>query len=106
MALGTDGLVQEAVSISGSTEEVDLIRAWFRKDRERRANLGNFGSKAFEHRSLPGRDELEKLVPKMTITVEDIDGGARLTFATTDPTTIEQLGVWSTALAEERASRA
>jgi len=100
-----DGLVEEAVSLTGSPQDVALVREWLAKLREERANIGNFGTRAFLHRSLPGRDQLEKLVPVMTIRVDDIADGARLTFTTTDPEAVEQLAVWGRALTEERAAR-
>jgi hypothetical protein len=100
-----DGLVEEAVTRTGDADDVALIRRHFRVLREQRANVGSFGTRAFKHRSLPGRDQLEKLVPQMTIESSPVEGGARLVFTTRSEEARQQLAVWGTALTDERRSR-
>jgi hypothetical protein len=100
-----DGLVEESVAIDGKTETVELIRRHVAKMREERANFGDFSTPAFEHRSLPGRDQLESLVPQMTITATDIDNGARLVFATPSADGKRELNRWADALRTERTGR-
>lgn len=100
-----DGLVEEAVSLGGGDDDVSLIRRHFGIALERRTRIGNFGTRAFRHRSLPGRDQLESLIPSMDIRSESIDGGARLTYRTDNPEAVAQLAIWGAALTRERAER-
>jgi hypothetical protein len=105
-AITDSGLVETATALDGNPVSADLIRRHFVVLLEQRKFFGNFGTKQFKNKPLPGRDSLEKLVPKMVMTRTDIDGGASLTFATTDPETIRELTRWAAALTEERATRA
>jgi hypothetical protein len=103
--ISDSGLVETATALDNDPETEALIRQHFTVLYERRKFFGNFGTAQFKNKPLPGRDGLEKLVPKMTITQADIAGGATLTFATKDAKALAELRQWATALTEERAKR-
>jgi hypothetical protein len=100
------GLIETGTAIDNDPKTPELIRRHFAVLLEQRKFFGNFGTAQFKNKPLPGRDGLEKLVPQMVITKADIDGGATLTFATTDAQALSELKQWSAALTEERAKRA
>lgn len=92
------GLVETVLADDPSdADQVRLIREHLRHEGDR-FRTGDYGDPAAIHGDdMPGLAELEAGAADVAVTFEDVDAGARLTFATADPTLVDALHRWGRA---------
>ncbi len=101
------GLVQTVVADDpADTTQVELIRGHLAEEADR-FRRGDFGDPAAIHgHDMPGLAELEAGADAVTVAIDDLDDGARLTYTTDDPTLVDALHRWGEAQTMDHGTHA
>jgi hypothetical protein len=101
------GLVQTVVADDpDDAEQVDLVREHLAAEAER-FRRGDYGDPARIHGDdMPGLADLEAGADAITITLAEVDAGARLTFATDDLDLLDALHRWAAAQTTDHGAHA
>ncbi|MFP3900697.1 MAG: aspartate carbamoyltransferase [Acidimicrobiia bacterium] len=102
-----DGLIQTVVADDpGDAEQVGLIREHLTHEADRFTE-GDFGDPATIHgHDMPGLAELEAGAGGIRIAYDEIEGGARIAYTTTDPALVSALHRWGEAQVTDHGAHA
>jgi hypothetical protein len=102
-----DGLVQTVVADDPDDgQQVSLIREHLTVEAERFTN-GDYGDPASIHGDdMPGLTELEAGAGGIAIDLEELTGGARVTYTTDDPALVDALHRWAEAQVTDHGEHA
>jgi hypothetical protein len=102
-----DGLVEDVWADDPTDgEQVELVRSHLRTERDRFAR-GDYGDPAAIHgEDMPGLAELAAGADEIEVVYEQVDGGARLVFTSSNPVLVDALHRWGEAQTSDHGEHA